>query len=179
MLDEKPRSPAVTLANRMSFHVPDFRIIDRVVATPRRHHNVPTFWIYRQARKVTHDEEYRDWSRTGKECFSGSPYLPARKVQFRKKLTRKQFSTFMAKRVPCLVILEASGSVRSRVRSVARHFVNLHVALAPKTECILTAVSAGLRSLSSCAPMRFKAQLSGIESGQGVFQRRQPHQSYH
>jgi len=45
-----------------------------------------------------------------KNVFQVHGALRTGEVQFRKKLTRAQFSVFMAQQEPCLVIFEACGS---------------------------------------------------------------------
>ena len=57
-----------------------------------------------------------------KNVFQVHGALRTGEVQFRKKLTRKQFPAFMAKQEPCLVIFEACGSAHhwARPNTLAR-----------------------------------------------------------
>ncbi|MDN5844618.1 MAG: IS110 family transposase [Alcaligenaceae bacterium] len=62
-----------------------------------------------------------------KNVFQVHGALRAGEVQFRKKLTRKQFPAFMARQEPCLVIFEACGSAHywSREMEALGHEVKL------------------------------------------------------
>ena len=53
-----------------------------------------------------------------KNVFQVHGALRTGEVQFRKKLTRKQFPAFMAKQEPCLVIFEACGSAHYWAREI-------------------------------------------------------------
>lgn len=53
-----------------------------------------------------------------KSVFQVHGALRSGEVQFRKKLTRTQFSTFMARQEPCLVVFEACGSAHYWSREV-------------------------------------------------------------
>src|SRR6056297_3726399 len=53
-----------------------------------------------------------------KNVFQVHGALRTGEVHFRKKLTRKQFLTFMAKQEPCLVIFEACGSAHYWAREM-------------------------------------------------------------
>lgn len=62
-----------------------------------------------------------------KNVFQLHGALRTGEVQFRKKLTRKQFPAFMARQEPCLVIFEACGSAHywAREMKALGHEVNL------------------------------------------------------
>jgi transposase len=53
-----------------------------------------------------------------KNVFQVHGALRTGEVQFRKKLTRKQFSAFMARQEPCLVLFEACGSAHHWAREM-------------------------------------------------------------
>jgi transposase len=53
-----------------------------------------------------------------KSVFQVHGALRTGEVQFRKKLTRKQFSAFMARQKPCLVLFEACGSAHHWAREM-------------------------------------------------------------
>jgi transposase len=53
-----------------------------------------------------------------KSVFQVHGALPTGEVQFRKKLTRKQFAAFMARQKPCLVLFEACGSAHHWAREM-------------------------------------------------------------
>jgi transposase len=53
-----------------------------------------------------------------KNAFQVHGALRTGEVQFRKKLTRAQFSVFMAQQGPCLVIFEACGSAHDWAREM-------------------------------------------------------------
>jgi len=53
-----------------------------------------------------------------KNVFQVHGALRTGEVQFRKKLTRKQFPAFMARQVPCLIIFEACGSAHYWAREM-------------------------------------------------------------
>ena len=62
-----------------------------------------------------------------KNVFQVHGALRAGEIQFRKKLTRKQFTAFMARQDPCLIIFEACGSAHYWAREMASlgHVVKL------------------------------------------------------
>ena len=62
-----------------------------------------------------------------KNVFQLHGTLRTGEVQFRKKLTRRQFAIFMAQQVPCLTIFEACGGAYywSRVLESLGHKVKL------------------------------------------------------
>lgn len=62
-----------------------------------------------------------------KNVFQVHGALRTGEVQFRKKLTRKQFPAFMARQEPCLVIFEACGGAQywSREMEALGHEVKL------------------------------------------------------
>ncbi|SMD11310.1 hypothetical protein SAMN06295998_1351 [Primorskyibacter flagellatus] len=53
-----------------------------------------------------------------KNVFQVHGALRTGEVQFRKKLTRKQFSAFMARQCPCLIIFEACGGAHYWAREM-------------------------------------------------------------
>src|SRR6056297_3784704 len=53
-----------------------------------------------------------------KNVFQVHGALRAGEIQFRKKLTRKQFTAFMARQDPCLIIFEACGSAHYWAREM-------------------------------------------------------------
>ena len=53
-----------------------------------------------------------------KSVFQVHGALRTGEVQFRKKLTRKQFAAFMARQIPCLVLFEACGSAHHWAREM-------------------------------------------------------------
>src|SRR6056297_1768282 len=69
-----------------------------------------------------------------KNVFQVHGALRAGEIQFRKKLTRKQFTAFMARQDPCLVIFEACGSAYYWAREMGSlgHEVKL---IAPQYAC--------------------------------------------
>lgn len=70
--------------------------------------------IWRGRRHERHD----DWGRSGKTVFQVHGALQTGEVQFRKKLSRKQFVSFMANLEPCLVVFEACGGAHFWARKM-------------------------------------------------------------
>ena len=80
-----------------------------VAALPRRHRNVPRLRCLRP--QNGEDGEMNDMMigvDLAKNVFQAHGALRSGEVQFRKKLTRQQFTAFMARQTPCLVIFEAA-----------------------------------------------------------------------
>ncbi|GAW36914.1 hypothetical protein RA2_03989 [Roseovarius sp. A-2] len=89
-----------------------------------------------------------------KNVFQVHGALRTGEVQFRKKLTRKQFPAFMARQAPCLIIFEACGSAHywAREMEALGHEVKL---IAPQYACpILTGLTALIYAPASGASSR-------------------------
>jgi transposase len=90
-----------------------------VAALPRRHRNVPKSWC--STPRKQEDGDLKDTMigvDLAKNVFQVQGALRTGEVQFRKKLTRKQFPVFMARQEPCLVLFEACGSAHHWAREM-------------------------------------------------------------
>jgi len=93
-----------------------------VAALPRRHRNVPRSWC--STPRAEEDGEMKNMMigvDLAKNVFQVHGALRTGEVQFRKKLTRKQFPAFMAQQKPGMVIFEACGGAHFWAREMEAH----------------------------------------------------------